>query len=122
VGQDVQSARACAFDTASLVHVLYRDRLIPAIAFTTFNMDASSLVVLDQSEDAEDDQLPLLRSYFDGITKGCNIFRILVIGKAGSGKSTLVSEVFDFELDSAGVQDFCVSTSCDMWEDVLNSS
>jgi len=70
-------------------------------------MDASSPVVLDQSDDAEDDQLPLLRSYFDGITKGCNIFRILVIGKAGSGKSTLVSEVFDFELDSAGVQDFC---------------
>jgi predicted GTPase len=57
---------------------------------------------------ADDDEQ--LRSYFDGITKGCEVFRILVVGKAGSGKSTLVSEVFDFDLDASKAQDFSVST------------
>lgn len=55
--------------------------------------------------DVDDEQL---RSYFDGITKECDVFRILLVGKAGSGKSTIVAEVFDFDLDSARVHHFSV--------------
>jgi GTPase SAR1 family protein len=58
------------------------------------------------NSDPDDEEL---RSYFDGITKGCDVFRILLVGKSGSGKSTLVSEVFDFDLDNANVQHFSVS-------------
>jgi len=57
------------------------------------------------STDSDDDQFP---SYFDQVTEGCDVFRILLAGRAGSGKSTLVTEVFDFELDQENVQDFTV--------------
>ena len=57
------------------------------------------------STDSDDDQL---RAYFDRLTRQRDVFRLLVAGKAGAGKSTLVSEVFDFELDRAYVQDFTV--------------
>ncbi|KAE9410719.1 hypothetical protein BT96DRAFT_912200 [Gymnopus androsaceus JB14] len=53
--------------------------------------------------DADDEEL---RSYFDGVTKGCDVFRILLLGKSGCGKSTLVSEVFDFDLDESNVSHY----------------
>ncbi|KZP09568.1 hypothetical protein FIBSPDRAFT_900413 [Athelia psychrophila] len=53
--------------------------------------------------DPDDEEL---RSYFDGVTKGCDVFRILLLGKSGCGKSTLVSEVFDFDLDGASVSHY----------------
>jgi hypothetical protein len=69
-------------------------------------MDASPPPYYSPSSDPDSEDL---RSYFDDITKGCDVFRILLVGKSGSGKSTLVSEVFDFDLDSANVEHFCVS-------------
>lgn len=47
-----------------------------------------------------------LRSWFDEVTTECNVIRILLVGKAGSGKSTLVSKVFGFDLHQARVQAF----------------
>ncbi|KIM75259.1 hypothetical protein PILCRDRAFT_684233 [Piloderma croceum F 1598] len=67
---------------------------------------SSSSPSLLANSDADDEQL---RSYFDDTTKGCDVFRILPIGKVGSGKSTLVSEVFDFELDESSVQHYTCS-------------
>lgn len=57
--------------------------------------------------DPDDEEL---RSYFDGVTKGCDVFRILLLGKSGCGKSTLVSEVFDFDLDDSTVSHYTVSS------------
>ncbi|KZT37749.1 hypothetical protein SISSUDRAFT_825033 [Sistotremastrum suecicum HHB10207 ss-3] len=55
-------------------------------------MSKSSWSLSDESMD--------LRSYIEDLTQGCDTFRILVCGKAGVGKSSLVSEVFDFELEN----------------------
>jgi hypothetical protein len=89
------------------LHLICRARLLSSITTTVY----PALICLHMStflcnSDPEDEEL---RSYFDGVTKGCDVFRILLVGKSGSGKSTLVSEVFDFDLDHANVEHFSVS-------------
>jgi predicted GTPase len=76
------------------------------IAHIGMYANSSSSSLFDSDPDDEE-----LRSYFDCTTKGCDVFRILLVGKSGSGKSTLVSEVFDFDLDDANVQHFSVSAA-----------
>lgn len=52
------------------------------------------------------------QSYFKLVTEGCNAFRILLAGSAGSGKTTLVDEVFDFDEDNApNIQHYAVCIS-----------
>ena len=67
--------------------------------------------------DGDDEQL---QSYVTGVTQGCNAFRILLIGKSGSGKSSLVTEVFDFELDAGNVSDFAVRAPRAQWKQWLH--
>ncbi|KZS96486.1 hypothetical protein SISNIDRAFT_483043 [Sistotremastrum niveocremeum HHB9708] len=54
-----------------------------------------------RNESQDVDESSNLLSYVEDLTKGCKAFRILVCGRSGVGKSTLVSEVFDFEADNA---------------------
>lgn len=95
---------------ACLVHSLKVEEAFqhPNQTYLLYQMmtSRSSSPLPASSDSGDDDEV---RSYFNDITKGCNVFRILVIGKAGSGKSTLVSEVFDFELGEASVDHFSVS-------------
>lgn len=51
-----------------------------------------------------------LQSWFDEKMTECDVIRILLVGKAGSGKSTLVSKVFGFDLHKARIHAFTVSS------------
>ncbi|KAF8638745.1 hypothetical protein AX17_001986 [Amanita inopinata Kibby_2008] len=68
--------------------------------------------------DADDESL---RTFFDDATKGCNTFRILLIGKSGSGKSTLVNEVFEFEDEEGSASDFVVGEH-DINNEIISSN